>query len=56
MMPAFSVSSGPPVRWDDPVAGLGYDAAPQAYSAVAGSERALRAAVEQSRLARDAEM
>jgi ribosomal protein S18 acetylase RimI-like enzyme len=36
-----------PARRDDPVPGLVYDAAPQAYSAVAGSERAARAALEE---------
>jgi GNAT superfamily N-acetyltransferase len=36
-----------PARWNDPVAGLVFDAAPQAYSAVAGSERAARAALEE---------
>ncbi|MDT5048055.1 MAG: hypothetical protein QOG75_3943, partial [Mycobacterium sp.] len=36
-----------PARRNDPVAGLVYDAAPQAYSAVAGSERAARAALEE---------
>jgi GNAT superfamily N-acetyltransferase len=34
-------------RRDDPVAGLVYDAAPEAYRAVTGSERAARAALEQ---------
>jgi GNAT superfamily N-acetyltransferase len=36
-----------PARRDDLVAGLVYDAAPQAYSALAGSERAARKALEQ---------
>jgi len=36
-----------PARQNDPIAGMVYDAAPQAYSAVAGSERAARAALEE---------
>ncbi|WP_235892849.1 GNAT family N-acetyltransferase [Mycolicibacterium hodleri] len=55
---AGSVAAGPGVllapcvtvrhaRRDDPVAGLVYDAAPEAYGAATGSEQAARAAIEQ---------